>query len=55
MLFIHLFIDCVGFRVNEAQDREPDLLGLPEVENKDVLQELINRVGRDKCLIADYS
>ena len=44
----------MDFGINGKEDREPDLLGLSEVEDKDILQELINRIGRDKYLIADY-
>jgi len=47
-------IRSMDFGTNGAEDKEPDLLGLSEVENKDVLQELINRLGRDKYYIADY-
>lgn len=44
----------LDFGIYGIEDKEPDLLGLSEVENKDVLQELINRVGRDKFEMADY-
>ena len=47
-------IRSMDFGIDGIVDKEPDLLGLSEVEDKDILQELINRIGRDKYLIADY-
>ncbi len=47
-------IRSMDFGMDGIEDKEPDLLGLSEVEDKDILQELINRIGRDKYLIADY-
>ena len=47
-------IRSMDFGIDGIEDKEPDLLGLSEVEDKDILQELINRIGRDKYLIADY-
>lgn len=47
-------IKSMDFGINGNEDKEPDLLGLCEVENKDVLQELTNRIGVDKYVIADY-
>lgn len=47
-------IKSMDFGIEGNENREPDLLGLSEVENKYVLQELIDRLGSDKYIIADY-
>ena len=41
-------IKSMDFGIEGNENREPDLLGLSEVENKYVLQELIDRLGSDK-------
>jgi hypothetical protein len=47
-------IKTMEFGIEGGENREPDLLGLSEVENKYILQELIDRLDSDKYLIADY-
>ena len=47
-------VKSMDFGIEGNENREPDLLGLSEVENKYVLQELIDRLGSDKYIIADY-
>jgi hypothetical protein len=47
-------IKTMEFGMEGSKNREPDLLGLSEVENKYILQELIERLGPDKYVIADY-